>query len=436
MELRMSQKERDRLKVMAQVKAKKMAQQEAAAILRLSERQVRRLLRRYERHGDAGLVHQLRGRRSNRRTEPAVQDQAVALINTHYRDYGPTLASEVLATEHGIVVSRETLRHWMIAADLWQSRQAKVHHRQWRERKACFGELAQMDTSLHDWFEGRGESAVLIAIIDDATSRVFLRFYDTDSTRTNMSHLRDYIRRYGRPLAVYADRASHFTTTRQPTIDEELAGQKAHTQIERALGELGMEYIAARSPQAKGRVERLFKTLQDRLVKALRRKGIAMIEQANRYLDQEFMPYWRQHFAVTPASAADAHRSRKGFDLDAIFSVQHKRTVMDDYTFQYANDRYQIGKKSIQAGLRRSKIILEDRLDQTQRIRWRKQYLRYTKIEPEKLKKPARPVEATPVGLRPPSVAPTGKKQKPAPNHPWKRSWKPDSSTLHDTGHF
>jgi len=436
MELRMSQKERDRMKVMAQVKAKRMAQQEAAEVLRLSARQVRRLLRRYEKQGDAGLVHRLRGRSSNRRMAPAVRDQAVALIGTHYRDYGPTLACEVLTAEHDIRVSRETVRGWMIEADLWQSRPARVHHRQWRERKACFGELVQMDTSLHDWFEGRGESAVLIALIDDATSRVFLRFYPTDSTRTNMTHLRDYIRRYGRPVAVYADRASHFTTTRQPTLDEELAGQKAQTQIERALGELDMEYIAARSPQAKGRVERLFKTLQDRLVKALRRKGIATIEEANRYLDEEFMSDWRQRFAVKPTSAADVHRPRKGFDLDAIFSVQHTRTVMDDYTFQYANDRYQIGKKSIQAGLRRSKIILENRLDETQRIRWRKQYLRCHKIEPGKIKKPARPVGATPVGLRPPSVAPTGKKNKPAPNHPWKRPWKPDSSTLHETGHF
>jgi len=436
MELRMSQKERDRLKVMAQVQAKRMAQHEAAEVLRLSVRQVRRLLRRYEQRGDAGLVHQLRGRRSNRRMDLAVRAQAVALISTHYRDYGPTLASEVLAAEHDIVVSRETLRHWMIEAEQWQSRQAKVHHRQWRERKACFGELAQMDTSIHDWFEGRGESAVLIALIDDATSRIFLCFYPTDSTRTNMTHLRDYIRRYGRPVAVYADRASHFTTTRQPNLDEELAGQKAQTQIERALGELEIEYIAARSPQAKGRVERLFKTLQDRLVKTLRRKGIATIEEANRYLDEEFIPYWRQHFAVKPTSAADAHRLRKGFDLDAIFSVQHTRTVTDDYTFQYANDRYQIVTKSIQAGLRRSKIIIENRLDETQRIRWRKQYLRCNKIEPEKIKKPARRVGATPVGLRPPSVAPTREKNKPAPNHPWKRSWKPDSSTLQETGHF
>jgi hypothetical protein len=431
----MSEKERDRLKVLAQLSARKMNQQEAGEVLRLSERQVRRLLRRFEEAGDAGLVHQLRGRVSNHRVDPAVREHALNLIDAHYRDYGPTLASEVLAEEHGIVASRETVRHWMMGAELWKSRQAKVHHRQWRERKACFGEMVQMDTSIHDWFEGRGDEAVLIAIIDDATSRLFLRFYPTDSTRTNMTHLRDYIRRYGRPLAVYADRASHFMTTRQPSIDEDLAGRDAETQIKRALRELNIEYIPALSPQAKGRVERLFKTLQDRLVKALRRKNIATIDDANRYVHEEFTPQWRQRFAVEPNSQVDLHRPRKGFDLQAIFSVQHTRTVTNDYTFQYQNERYQILPQSIDAGLRRSKIIIENRLDGTQRVRWRKKYLRLKKIQTEQVNKSAQPVGVTPVGLRPPSVTPTGK-HKPAPNHPWRRSRKPDNSTLQKTGHF
>jgi hypothetical protein len=405
MELRMSQKERDRLKVIAQLESGKLGQQDAAEVLGLSVRQVRRLLRRFEACGDAGLVHRLRGRASNHLSDPAVREQAIHLLEAHYRDYGPTLAGEVLADEHGIVASRETVRHWMMAAGLWKSRSAKVHHRQWRERKACFGEMMQMDTSIHDWFEGRGEEVVLIASIDDATSRVFLRFYPTDSTVTNMTHLRDYIRRYGRPFAVYADRASHFMTTRQPSLEEELAGREAETQIKRALRELHIEYIAALSPQAKGRVERLFRTLQDRLVKALRRKNIATIADANRYLEEEFTGFWRRKFAVEPASRADVHRARKGFDLEAIFSIQHTRTVTNDYTIQYKNERYQIQKKSIQAGLRRAKVIVENRLNGSQRIRWRKQYLRHQKIENEKVKKPARPVGATPVGLRPPSVA-------------------------------
>jgi hypothetical protein len=251
-----------------------------------------------------------------------------------------------------------------------------------------------------------------------------------------MIHLRDYIGRYGRPGAVYADRASHFITTRRPSQEEELAGRDAETQIKRALRELDIEYIAALSPQAKGRVERLFKTLQDRLVKALRRKNISTIDQANLYLEKEFVPQWRQRFAVDPASSADAHRPRKGFDLNAIFSIQHTRIVTDDYTFQYRNEKNQILKKSIQAGLRRSKIIIENRLDGTQRIRWRKQYLRVKKIEPEKIRKKARPVAATPVGLRPPSVPATGKGHKPPHNHPWKRTYTPDTSTLQETGHF
>ena len=374
MELRMSQKERDRLKVMSELSKGKLMQVEAAEILGLSERQVRRVLRRFEAGGDGGLVHRLRGRRSNNGVGAAVREQAVDLIKAQYGDYGPTLASEVLAEEHGIVASRETVRHWMIDAGLWKSRQARVHHRQWRERKSCFGEMAQMDTSLHDWFEGRGESAVLIAMIDDASSRLFLRFYPTDSTVTNMTHLRDYIRRYGRPVSVYADRASHFMTTRQPSVEEDLEGREAETQIKRALRELDIEYIAALSPQAKGRVERLFKTLQDRLIKALRRKNIATIADANRYVEEEFTRQWQQRFAVEPASRVDVHRSRKGFDLQAIFSVQHTRTVTNDYTYQYQNERYQILPKSIDAGLRRSKIIIENRLDGTQRVRWRKRY--------------------------------------------------------------
>ena len=224
--------------------------------------------------------------------------------------------------------------------------------------------------------------------------------------------------------------------TRQPSPEEQLAGRDAETQIKRALRELDIEYIPALSPQAKGRVERLFKTLQDRLVKALRRKDIGAIQQANQYVEQEFTPHWRQCFAVEPAARADAHRARKGFNLDAVFSVQYSRTVTDDYTFQYETERYQILKKSIQAGLRRSKIIIENRLDGTQRIRWRNQYLQVKKIEDEKVRKKAKPVAATPVGLRPPSVAATGKKPKPAHNHPWKRPFKPDTSTLQETGHF
>jgi transposase-like protein len=424
----MSQKERDRLKVVSQVVNGTLYQWEAAELLDLTERQVRRLVRRYEREKDAGLVHRLRGRPSNRKLAPALQEQCVALIAREYRDYGPTLASEALAKDHGITVSRETLRKWMMDAKVWRGRTQRVVARQWRERKACVGELVQMDTSIHDWFEGRGEQAVLIAMIDDASSRLLIRFYPQDSTSTNMMLLMEYIRRNGRPKAIYADRASHFVTTRQPSIDEDLAGQCAHTQIQRALGELDIEYIAARSPQAKGRVERLFKTLQDRLVKALRKNNIATIGDANGYLDHEFIPDWNRRFTVEPASHADAHRSRKGFDLHAIFSVQHKRTVANDYTIQHHNARFQILKTSIKPGLRRSRIVVENRLDGSQRLRWKKTYLRFMKIVSPNAGKNHTSLGVSPVGLRPPSDTPKEEKPRPRDNHPWKKSYK--------TGHF
>lgn len=258
--LQMSERERDRLKVLSQVVGKKLLREEAAQLLGLTVRQVGRLLRRYREEGDVGLVHKLRGRSSNRKTAVEARMRAVALVAAQYQDYGPKLASEVLASEHGLVVSRETVRQWMVEAGLWKARPQRVTHRQWRERRTCVGELVQMDTSIHDWFEGRGEPAVLIAMIDDATSRVLLRFYATDSTATNMDLLSRYIRRQGRPRALYTDKASHFVVNRAATFEEDLAGLDAQTQIQRALVELDIEFIAAHSPQAKGRVERLFKT--------------------------------------------------------------------------------------------------------------------------------------------------------------------------------
>jgi transposase-like protein len=425
--LRMSQRERDRLKVIAQLSEKKLCAGAASELLGLTARQVRRLLRRYEAQGDAGLVHQLRGRRSNRSPQEEVRSRVMALVAAHYRDYGPKLASEVLSSDHGIVVSRETVRQWMVQEGLWKARAQRVTHRQWRERRACVGELVQMDTSIHDWFEGRGEQAVLIAMIDDATSRVLLRFYPTDSTATNMDLLSRYIRRHGRPVALYTDKASHFTVNRVATLEEDLAGVDAQTQIQRALRELDVECILAHSPQAKGRVERLFKTLQDRLVKALRRKAIGTIAAANAYLEEEFLPQWRRQFAVAPACAVNGHRSRKGFDLAAILSIQHTRTVGNDYTLQHENSRYQIAKDSAKPGLRRGKVIFESRLDGQQRVRWRNKYLLFRKLEAAE--KPL-PLAATPVGLRPPSVAANGKARKPAHNHPWKKSFQADISNL------
>jgi hypothetical protein len=276
--------------------------------------------------------------------------------------------------------------------------------------------MLQMDTSIHDWFEGRGEEAVLIAVIDDATSRLLGRFFETDSTATNMALLRAYIARHGRPGALYVDKASHFMTTREPTVEEDLAGQGAQTQIQRALAELGIEHITAHSPQAKGRIERCFQTLQDRLVKGLRRAGVRTIAEANRYLEEVFLPRWQDRFTVDPREPADAHRPAKGFDLDAVFSHQETRTITDDYTFSYHATRYQVLAQSVAPGLRRDTVTVEARLDGTLRVRWRDRYLQVKRL-PEHAA-PRKAPRSQPAPDKAPAPRPPAK---PGPEHPWRR---------------
>lgn len=435
MDLCMSREERDRLRVVSQLDKGQVSQGQASEQLGVSVRQVRRILRRYEKEGDRGLVHRLRGQPSNRKLATELQERTLGLVRTHYPDFGPTLAQEYLQSVQGITVSRETLRGWMIEGKIWEPRARGVQHRQWRERKACLGELVQMDTSIHDWFEGRGEGAVLISMIDDATSQLRARFFSTDSTATNMTMLRVYLKRYGRPLAIYADKASHFKTTRRADLQESLEGRGAETQIARALRELGIQYIAAHSPQAKGRVERSFETAQDRLVKGMRLEKISTIAEGNQYLEKKFLPLWNRRFTVKPARSADAHRALGSYDLKAILSVQETRTVDNDYTLRYAGQRYQIERCEITVGLRRSKVIVEERLDGGLKLRWRGRYLRHREIDKQGDARRPTPRAATPVGLRPPSVAARANPGIPAPKHPWRKRTlllcrKPDVSTL------
>ena len=433
MELRMSQKERDRLKVIEQLDKGLIGQQQAASWLGLSVRQVRRTLRRYQRQGDRGLLHQGRSKPSNRRLDPATVERAKELLRTRYRDFGPTLAAEHLADDDGLAASRETVRGWMIQQGLWGGQRKKRPHRHRRPRRACLGELVQMDTSSHDWLEGRGEPCVLITMIDDATGRKLLRFFPSDSTVTNMSLIKLWIERHGRPVALYTDWASHFKQI-------SLAGAKAsQTQIERALGELDIRLIAAHSPQAKGRVERSHGTDQDRLVKEMRLLGIATLAAANRFLEEIYLPRMEEKFAVAPGSAVDAHRSAAGFDLEAILSVQEERRVANDYTVQVDGVVWQIERGEITGGLRQSKVVIERRLDGTMRLRWCDRYLKYyqaqlvCKIKPEvdgEKIAAAAGVGGAPLrsgSLRspslhsaPPTPAKPKTRYKPAPDHPWR----------------
>lgn len=426
MELLMSAKERDRLKIIAQLSEGSAAkgglpQAQAASVLGCSVRQVRRLLRRYEAEGDAGLVHRSRGKPSSRQFSDEFREQVMGVVREHFADFGPTLASEMLAEHHELSVNRETLRQWMIADGLWKPKARKVQHRQWRERKACFGELVQIDTSEHNWFEGCDDQPMLISLIDDATSYLFMRFFDTDSTQTNMQLMRDYIAAYGRPMAFYGDKASHFKVNRPTTVEEDLEGLEPQTQIERALGELDITWITAHSPQAKGRVERSFGTAQDRLVKYMRYRGIRDIETANVFLEEYYMPRVNERFTTPPACEVDVHRPCNEFDLDAIFSYQRTRVITPDYTIKLDNQRYQILRQSAMPGMVKSEVIVEQRLDGSLHLRWKDQYLQFEKITPGA----ERDAAALPLGLRPPSrAAAKGTAVTPRPDHPWKKNLK------------
>jgi hypothetical protein len=309
----------------------------------------------------------------------------------------------------------------MMAEGWWKPKARKPYHRQFRQRKACCGEMVQIDTSIHDWFEGRGQKAVLICLIDDATSRHCMRFYATDSTETNMTMVRDYLKRYGRPMAFYGDKASHFHTTRQPTIEEQLEGLEPETQIGRALRQLDITYLAAHSPQAKGRVERSFGTAQDRLVKELRLAGINTIQAANDFLEEVYIPFVNERFSVKPACQVDAHRPADDFDLDAIFSHQETRVVTRDYTISFNTQAYQILKDSAAPGLVGASVIVEQRFDGTTHLRWRDRYLQFEKLQP----RPPAPAAALPLGLRPRSRAAAPRPGvTPAPDHPWRNNLK------------
>ena len=377
----MSAKERDRLKVLHEVKRRHITQKQAAAELGLSVRWIRELLARIRRRGDQGLGHGLRGRASNRKTPEAVKKRVVELYREKkqaklWHDYGPTLAAEELAEDYGIVISRESLRQWRIEAKLWRARPARVERAHvWRARRARYGELVQWDTSEHDWLEGRGEKLYLISMIDDASSRLTARFVRHDSTEENLRQLRGYIEQHGRPVAVYTDKASLFQITPR-AIHHRDAPEQQLSQIGRALKELNIEWIAAHSPQAKGRIERSFQTAQDRLVKGLRRVGAKDLESANTYLGKVLVPLWNRRFTAEPQMAGDAHRGLlPGRNLDSVLSIRESRTVAADYTVRWGGTIYRVQREHIVRGMGGARVQLERRLDGSRWMQWRDRFV-------------------------------------------------------------
>lgn len=364
-EILLSGEERDRLQVLQAAKKGQITQRQAAAELKLSRRWVKKLIRRLRKQGDRGVLHGLKGRPSNRRIAAEVERKAVKLIREHYRDYGPTQAAEMLEQQHGIAVSRETVRGWMCQAKVWRAKRAAVHKvHGWRPRRERRGELVQWDTSEHDWLEGRGPKLYLIAMIDDATSELTARFALSDSTAENMRLLWKYLEDYGRPGEFYTDKASLFQVNPRLHYNKHLPEEPGKTQIGRALEELRIGWIAAHSPQAKGRIERCFGTLQDRLVKALRRAGIESLEAANEFLDSSYLPEWNRRFGRAPACAEGAHKPLlKDQNLASILSYVEERTVANDYTVSWLGQHYQIPLEQARPGLRKARIRIEQQLD-------------------------------------------------------------------------
>jgi DNA-binding transcriptional ArsR family regulator len=407
----MSRKERKRLEALSRVKSGELSLAEASRQLGLSYRQASRALSRYKIEGDAGLVHRLRGRASNRQPLADRKEAVLELYRVQYSDYGPTLAAECMANDDKISVPVTTLRRWLMGAGLLARRRKRPPHRRRRPRREQRGELVQMDGSHHDWFEGRRAWAVLMVMIDDATNTVTARFYENESWASSSDMFQHYVLQHGLPGALYVDQHGIYRPDHEPSGSELLDKTPVETQFGRAMRELDVELILARSPQAKGRVERMNGTLQDRLVKALRRNKIGDIETANRFLAEGFLPAFNLHFAVKPTHPKNGHRPlSKRMDLACIVSMQEPRTVAKDWTVQWRNRILQLPRETAEIVQSGQLVRVCEQVNGTLRVFTGDRELPWSTTRSAPPPKPRT------------KTGPTGSSQgqKPAPNHPWR----------------
>lgn len=412
----MSAKELTRVEVLARVKVGALSLRSAALLLPVGYRQAKRLVRRYRAHGAKGLRHRGAGRRSNHARPAAERERILALIRQKYSGsidmrFGPTLAAEHLASEDQVTVHHDTLRRWMLAAGLWSRTRRRSPHRQRRERKAHFGELVQLDGSFHLWYEDRAPRGCLLTLVDDATSRTLGQFGPEETIWAAADGLRRWIERYGVPHALYTDWKNVYVRT--PNAEEQVSGAVPLTQFGRMCAALDIQIIAASSPQAKGRVERNHGTHQDRLVKKLRRLGIADAAAANAFVDRTYWPEHNTRFAQAPASAEDFHRripSRT--TLDRVFQLEEERVLSNDWVIRYATRYLQVARQSGQAPARSTVLVREAR-DGAIELRYRGHLMKWTEI--------LAPVKAV---AAPEQVAPrptTRRAWRPNADHPWRR---------------
>jgi len=409
----MSRKERERLTVMVGVKEQELTLVQAAELMTVGYRQSKRIWRRYQDAGDAGLVHRLRGKPSARRKPPELRALALArYAEERYADFGPTLMAEHLAKEK-LVVDHETLRRWRLAAGQHTLRRRKQVHRQWRERKPCFGAMVQLDGSHHDWFEGRRPPCVLMVMVDDATNRMRARFFEEETTRASYDVLEGWVRQHGLPGSLYVDRDSIYRCEGQPSIAEQLAGKQPQTQFGRAMEQLGIKLILANSPQAKGRVERMNGVLQDRLVKELRLAGISDLESANRFLDGKYLQVFHRRFARAAASPVNVHQAVPR-NLNEVLSWEEARVVQGDWTVACEGKRYQLDPQHEALSLVRRKVIVRILRNGRVQLVYRGKPLKWRVLPEGSVRKPSPAKQARKVKAK--TVV-----KPPAKNHPWRR---------------
>jgi len=403
---KLSMKELSRIPVTHSVVTGQITQQEAANILGLCRQQIGRIIAKVKKEGDVALIHKSRGRPSHRAVDSGTKNKILNLCNTTYKGFGPTFAAEKLFEKDKIQVNPETLRLWFKEAGIDYKKRRALKHRSWRPRRDCFGQMLQLDGSHHRWLEGRGPEYVLMGYIDDATGNCFGLFYEYEGRMPAMDSLRKYIEKYGIPQSVYLDKHSTYKSTKKPTLEDELSNRKNLTQFARALTELGVTIIYADSPQAKGRIERSFKTHQDRFIKEMRLENISTIKEANKFARSYYFPKHNRKFAVMAKGKANLHTPMpKGLDLDRIFCIKNKAALRKDFTIQYNNRFYQILDTP-----RTDKVQVEERLNGKVHIYHKDKELKYKLIDkrPQKPKAPYKP----------------RKRWIPPMNHPYKQLYK------------
>ena len=410
----MSNKELSKYKVINNLINKQINGTEASKQLNLTVRQIKNLKVKVIKDGVKGLIHGNRGKRGNRKMKDYLLEKAVSCLKERYYDFGPKFACEKLSANHNIKLSKEKVRQIMIGEQLWKARARKTNkeYRSWRPRKEQEGEMIQFDGSYHKWFEDRAGEYCLLAAIDDATGKITdLVFDHNEGVIPVFKFWKAYLEKRGKPIQIYLDKFSTYKINHKSAIDN----KDLITQFERANKDLGIRMIRANSPQAKGRIERLFRTLQDRLVKELRLVNISDIPAANRFVKEKFIPEYNKMFAVIPQKKGDLHRELNNNDkinMDRIFSIQDTRIVNNDFTISFKNKWLQLDQTQPVLVLKKSKVLVEERIDGSIFLSLRDKYLNFKEL-------PERPKKIIDIKL--PALASTIPSWKPPIDHPWRK---------------